>query len=68
MTESQIKAAVMAAWRNREFIKRQNDRSTDKQTLKYRGLDPVSGYTLIMWLDAETCQVTAAYPDEEDLR
>lgn len=67
MTESQIKAAVKEAWKNRELVKSQEDTSqvTEVTRQKYRGFDPVSGYTIVMYFNTDTCIVETAYPERE---
>jgi len=67
MSESQIKAAVLTAWKNRELLKSQDNPLANLKRLKYQGLDAVSGYLIEFWFNTETCEVETAYPVDVNL-
>lgn len=62
MTYAQIRAAVQAAWKNRELV----DTDTIQNKAVYHGVDPVSGYKIVMWFNLETCIVETAYPKGDE--
>lgn len=61
MNESQIMAAVQAAWKYRERVYMQ-DIVPGSERVQYRGYDQVSGYLIEMWQDKTTRMVETAYP------
>jgi hypothetical protein len=62
LTESQIQRAVKNAWKNRGIVGTQDDLVTGEQRIRYRGLDPNTGYEVEMWFNPSTKQVETAYP------
>ena len=61
LTEEQIKARVVAAWKNREKVTSQQDLRMPNR-IKYRGVDPVSKQTIEMWFNEAEGIVETAYP------
>jgi RHS repeat-associated protein len=62
MTETQIKASVKEAWKNRTRVRTQVDPATGETRVLYRGSDAWSGYTIEMWFNQNTKIVETAYP------
>lgn len=61
LSDSQIKARVQGAWRNRELMQTQTDPNGGTR-MRYRGVDPASGQTIEMWYNRDTGIVESAYP------
>ncbi len=62
MTENQIKGCVQRGWTNRERVDTQEDLITEVIRVKYRGVDPETGYRLEMWQNQSTGIIETAYP------
>lgn len=53
---------MQAAWKNRELI----DTDTIQNKVVYHGVDPVSGYKIVIWFNLGTCIVETAYPKGDE--
>ncbi len=65
LTEAQIKRSIMNAWKNREKVETQDDLVTGERRIRYRGIDPETGYVSEMWLNQNSKTVETAYPIEK---
>jgi hypothetical protein len=62
LTNKQIKARVMGAWKNRELRRTRKDPVTGNTQMFYEGIDGKSGQKVGFWFNAKTQVVESAFP------